>query len=74
MITPERGKIYVIKHSSGFISARFIREAVYNPHFNSNRLGAPERRSTTHYIFHNLETDRDIVIKSRVKIRREVVA
>ncbi|MDE1971443.1 MAG: hypothetical protein KGI50_07760 [Patescibacteria group bacterium] len=70
MLTPQIGKTYIVKHSSGMIRAKFIREAVYNPHFNSNRLF--DRRSTTHYIFENLESGRTIEIKSRVKIRREV--
>ena len=67
MITPLVGNLYVIKHTSGMIRARFIREIVYNPIFNTNRLH--DRRSTTHYLFQNLKTGRDIIIKSRVKIK-----
>ncbi len=71
MITPLIGNVYIVKHSSGMIKARFIRESVYNPIFNPNRFGL-ERRSTTHYIFQNLKSGRDIVLKSRVKIRVQV--
>lgn len=67
MITPEIHNHYVIKHSSGMIRARFLRTAVYTSS-RSTRLFP--RRSTTHYVFQNLETGREITIKSRVKIRR----
>lgn len=70
MITPLIGNIYIVKHSSGMIRARFIREIVYNPVFNPNRLH--NRRSTTHYLFQNLTSGRDIIIKSRVKIKSQV--
>jgi hypothetical protein len=70
LITPQVGKTYVVNHSSGLIDATFIRELVYNPSFNSNRFR--QLRSTTHYLFQNLKTGRDIVIKSRVKIRRQL--
>lgn len=73
MITPLVGRIYMIKHSSGLIQARFIREVVYNPTFGVNPFSR-RLRSTTHYLFQNLRTERDIVIKSRVKIKREVVS
>ena len=68
MITPERGKVYVIHHSSGNIQARFIAVEVYTP----MNYSVSSARQTTHYRFQNLKTARDIVIKSRVKIRREV--
>lgn len=70
MITPERGKTYVVKHSSGLIDAECIGIEVYNPSFHSNTYS--HRRSTTHYRFRNLATDREIVIKSRVKIKRQL--
>ncbi len=69
MLTPEVNKVYLIKHSSGFVNARFLRLAIYNPTFNPNWYY--ERRSTTHYVFENLKTGREIVLKSRVKIRRD---
>jgi hypothetical protein len=61
LITPEPGRIYIVKHSSGLVRARFI--------------SACERgfkRSMTRYIFTNLATGRQIILKSRAKIRREV--
>jgi len=67
MITPLVGNLYVIKHTSGMIRARFIHEIYHaNPYGN--------RRSTTHYLFQNLKTGRDIIIKSRVKIKSLVTA
>ena len=67
MITLLVGNLYVVKHTSGLIRARFIREIIHNP---ANRLYA--RRSTTHYLFQNVKTGRDIIIKSRVKIKSQV--
>jgi hypothetical protein len=71
LITPLVGNHYVLNHSSGLIRARFLKELVCNPVFNSNRLHSA-RRSTTHYLFENDATKREIIIKSRVKIRRLV--
>jgi len=65
MITPERGKVYIIKHTSGMIKARFL--------YSVERGGGSWGRSMTHYIFQNLSTGRDIEIKSRVKIRKEIL-
>jgi hypothetical protein len=67
MLTPERGKVYIVKHSSGLIQARFVSERV-RPGNHSMM-----RRITTHYLFQNLKTGRDIVLKSRIKIKREVI-
>jgi len=70
MITPLVGNYYVVKHSSGLIRARFLRELVYNPIHTYNSLRS--LRSHTHYLFENQTTGREIVIKSRVKIRSVV--
>jgi hypothetical protein len=70
MITPERGKVYIVKHLSGLIKARFVGE-----HESGGYSRGPfqsRARTTTHYTFTNLATGRDIVIKSRVKIKQEV--
>ena len=58
-ITPESGQIYVIKHTSGLIRARFV---------GTREIGW--KRKMTHYLFENLVTGRQIEIKSRAKIRR----
>ena len=47
MITPERGKVYVIHHSSGNIQARFIAVEVYTP----MNYSVSSARQTTHYRF-----------------------
>lgn len=63
LITPEVGKVYIVKHSSGMIKARFL---YVQEHTFSNY------RNRTRWIFQNLSTGRDIRLKSRVKILREV--
>lgn len=62
MITPEPGKVYVIKHSSGFIRAKF-----------SHETEGGFKLARTRYHFRNLSTGREIVLKSRMKIKREWV-
>ena len=61
------GRIYIVKHSSGFIRARFICERVREAH--SYGLGTFKTRSTRHFLFENLATHRDIE-KSIGKVRR----
>ena len=77
MITPEVGKKYVIHHSSGnrvmtFIGLK-VRETVkiYSRIFPD--CPPIVHRGSTHYIFRNDSTGREIEIKSRLKIRKEVV-
>lgn len=65
MITPERGKVYIVKHSSGRIRARFIDVREIKGYY-----AASYKR--THYIFQNLGTGRDIELKSKIKILSEV--
>lgn len=65
MITPERGKVYIVKHSSGRIRARFIDVREIKGYY-----AASHKR--THYTFQNLSTGRDIELKSRAKILKEV--
>lgn len=86
-ITPEPGKIYLIRHSSGRIRARFLttkrRFAVrYNPYRCRNGdeeildvvpTARPER-TNLHYVFLNIGTNREITLKSRAKIIAEVLA
>jgi hypothetical protein len=72
MITPIIGKTYIVKHTSGKIKAKFLRDAIYNPTFNPNRIHN-DRRSTHHYVFQNLSSGREIILKSRTKIYREFV-
>lgn len=66
METPAAGKIYLLNHSSGHIRAKFLRE--------SKREGFKSfsQRAYTHYVFENLASGREIVIKSRVKILAEL--
>ncbi len=66
-MTPEVGKIYIVKHSSGYIRARFVGESLSQSYHGPHRLG----RTITHYRFENLSSGREIVLKSRVKIKRE---
>lgn len=66
-----RGQLYRVRLTDGsWHDARFISERVYNPVFNANRLH--DRRSTTHYLFQNIDSGRDVEIKSRVRIKSKV--
>lgn len=67
MITPKIGNHYVLHHSGGNIVARFIacREI---PGYRNN-FGNQVRNATRRYHFINLKTGREIIIKSRTKIR-----
>ena len=54
------GKIYTVKHSSGIIKAEFL------------RTSTSQFRKSTHFIFKNLASGREIELKSKQKIRAEV--
>jgi len=73
MITPLIGHIYKVKHTSGYIAAKFIADRIYNPPQSRYYSFNNQRRSTHHYVFINLQSGREIVIKSRVKIVRELI-
>lgn len=62
MITPINGHVYIVHHSSGNAAMRFEHVSVYT-----------RPRLITRYIFTNLKTGREVVLKSRVKILREVL-
>lgn len=67
----ERGKIYRIRLTDGFwTDGKFLRLAVYNPHFNPNSYF--RLRSTTHFLFENVRTGRTVEIKSRQRIRERI--
>lgn len=57
-ITPEVGKIYRVKYSGGFTNAIFKRTFM-----------VPGRRNSTHYVFENIKTGREVVLKSRKGIK-----
>jgi hypothetical protein len=59
----ERGKVYIVKHSSGMIRARFSHEV--------ERGGYGGSRIRRHFVFENLGTGRSIELKSLVKVKRE---
>lgn len=64
-----RGEVYRVRLTNGtWHNARFIRDVVYNPTFG-NASYMRNMRSTTHYLFQNLDTGRDVEIKSKVRIR-----
>jgi hypothetical protein len=65
-----RGQIYIVHLRGRHIKARFNQERIYDRHFNSNSYGARRGRSITHYDFTNMETGRNIILKSKVKIIR----
>ena len=65
MITPTPGSIYIVKHSSGLIRARFL-----HTRESGRYLDPQDPRMRTHYIFRNENTGREITLKSRVKILR----
>lgn len=56
-----QGKVYLVKHTTGLIQAKFL---------NETQRGFVIKR--THYVFENLSTQRQIILKSKVKIRREL--
>lgn len=62
------GSTYVMKHTSGMIHARILREKAHRcrGHWSGND------RTTTHWIAVNLKTGREIEIKSAAKLIREV--
>lgn len=76
MITPTIGREYIVKHSSGLIHAICLRiEEHHEPRIVHSRVFGDlpnNRRSTTRYIFQNTFTGREITLKSRVKIKREL--
>lgn len=72
LLIPERGKVYLIKHASGLIKARFIGEK--NIRSMARASFGINSRTRTYYLFKNLRTGRDITLKSRARIRREVTA
>lgn len=61
-ITPIEMHVYLIKHTSGNIRCRFVRE--YTRYTG--------KRELTYYLFRNLQTGRDINLKSRTKILQEI--
>jgi len=63
-ITPEPGKIYLIRHPSGCIRARFL---ATKRRFTYHTPYRPER-ANLHYVFLNIRTNRKITLKSRAKI------
>ena len=65
-------KVYVVKHSSGFINAQYLGPVQRGG--SQLRNGFLTRRIRNHFMFRNLKTGRDIEIKSLVKIKREVVS
>ena len=65
MITLEVGKIYFVKHSSGIVQAKFLAETTHMA-YGRNRC------VTTRYHFINLTTSREIVFKSKTKIKKEI--
>ena len=68
-LTP--GKTYRVKHSSGFINARFV-----GARSIERRTGygiSTSFRTIARYDFINLATGREITVKSKLKIKREVV-
>ena len=64
--------VYVVKHSSGLINARFL--GAIQRGGSQSRNGFLTRRVRNHFLFRNLKTDRDIEIKSLVKVIHEVVS
>ncbi len=63
-ITPEIGKIYKINHTSGKVYAKFMRVSVLRG-YSSDYY---QSKTRTHYVFNNLKTGREVVLKSRTKI------
>jgi len=74
-----KGQVYIVKHSSGFIRARFefVKHRAhfeFVKHYDGRSIRYSYRMNArTHYIFTNLVTGREIELKSIGKIRREVV-
>lgn len=65
MITPIEGHHYIVKHLSGLVIAKCLAVEVHNPQLSPMYT----HRSITHYRFLNTNTNREFVIKSRVKIK-----
>ncbi len=59
-----RGTVYQVKHSTGFIRARFDGERISYGH----TYGFHSTRDVKRFMFTNLKTGRQIEIKSRAKI------
>ncbi len=63
--------VYKVNHSSGLIRWRYVRTKIYDGlHAGGNYL--PIRRSTTRYYGINLATGREVVLKSKVKVKCEL--
>jgi hypothetical protein len=69
MMTPEIGKHYMIKHSTGITPARCV-SITTHPGYTSLSYST---RTTTRYHFYVPATKRNVVLKSRVKILTEVL-
>lgn len=76
MIDPTVGNVYVIKLTDGSRTlARFTRKSEIRPYYTPSHYvyaGLHEYKTRTRYWFVNLKTNRDIVLKSRQKILKEV--
>lgn len=73
LITPQANKIYKLHHGRRNLFAKFLRESSREGYKIQTRFsGIVTRRGYTHYVFLNLATGREILIKSRVKIICEV--
>lgn len=69
MIDPIAGKTYIIKLTDGsLVPAKFEGKRV-NPGYSNLYF---ERKATSRYRFTNLKSGREINLKSRLKIKREV--
>lgn len=66
MITPEQGRIYRVRHHGNVIRALCL-EVIKHDGWKSPH-SAYRRSACTRYHFKNLETSREIILKSRVKI------
>lgn len=60
------GQTYIMRHTSGRIKVRVLRQVEYNPHWGGPRYHP--MHSTTHWIALNLSTGREITLKSAVKL------
>lgn len=69
VIDPIAGKTYIIKLASGkLVRARFDYKESIRGYSNVSQW-TPERKSVSRYRFTNLESGREISLKSRLKIR-----
>lgn len=62
------GKVYLVRHSSGMINWKFQEEKKFE---GFNYVGTV-RRSRTRYYGGNLKTGREVVLKSKDKICKEI--